>query len=75
MRSTLALLAICATLSAGCSAKAQPDPCAWVRPIRFTQESKAWLLEHQTDMPASLAADLEQVARYNDKVNAICGSE
>jgi len=54
--------------------------CAWARPIRLAEATTTWLRELYDEAgaplpgtPATLHADLEQVARHNDKHAAICG--
>jgi hypothetical protein len=46
--------------------------CAWAKPIRFSEATKAWLAE-RTPWPAPLRADLEKIARHNDKHRVFCG--
>lgn len=41
----------------------------WVKPIRFSEPTKEWLMK--TEWPPSLAADLDQVAKHNDKCKAL----
>jgi len=68
----LCLIAIAIFLSA-CSLPASTDVgCAWVRPIKFSQSTKAWLAEH-SPWPDPVRADLEKIARHNDKHRAFCG--
>ncbi|MBC8337129.1 MAG: hypothetical protein H8E39_00420 [Alphaproteobacteria bacterium] len=46
--------------------------CAWARPIKFSQTTKAWLAE-RSPWPEGARADLEKVARHNDKHRVFCG--
>lgn len=62
-------LGISVTFWAGCSSRC-PDPCAWVKPIQFQDETKAWL--NGLDWPSSAYEDFEEVAKHNDKVRVIC---
>jgi len=45
--------------------------CAWARPIRFAPETKEWLAGRMP-WPEQVRADLEKVARHNDKHQAFC---
>lgn len=74
MRSTSVLFLIAtATLSTACSVPVSVEvDCAWARPIRFAAATKDWLAARMP-WPEHLRADLEQVARHNDKHAAFCG--
>ncbi len=46
--------------------------CAWAKPILFSEATKTWLAE-RTPWPANVLADLERIARHNDKFKTFCG--
>jgi len=73
MKSTAALYLIAtATLSTACSVPVHVEvDCAWARPIRFQAPTKAWLAERMP-WPEQVRADLEKVARHNEKWGAFC---
>jgi hypothetical protein len=61
-----------ATFSAGCSLPAGGEAdCAWARPIRFGPATKDWLAE-RGPWPDPVRADLEKVARHNEKHETFC---
>ena len=71
---------ILTTLLTGCSipVTAMID-CAWAKPIRFSEETKAWLHTFYDDhgrplpmTPETLAADLAKVAKHNEKYEEFC---
>lgn len=45
--------------------------CAWSKPIRFSEATKAWLAE-RVPWPAHLRADLVKIARHNEKHRMFC---
>ena len=73
MRSTTALFLIAtATFSAGCSLPVSVEvDCAWARPIRLQPATKDWLAE-RGPWPDPVRADLEKVARHNEKHETFC---
>jgi hypothetical protein len=75
MRSTLGLILLTSAVSlTACSSRpltlSDVDPCSWVRPIEFSDETKAWL--EAIDWPTSAYADFNQIGDHNDKVREIC---
>ena len=73
MRSIAVLCLIAtATLSTACSVPAGIEAdCAWARPIRFAPATKDWLAARMP-WPEHVRADLEKIARHNDKHAAFC---
>jgi len=73
MKSTTALFLIAtATFSTGCSGPASVEAdCVWARPIRFAPATKAWLAARMP-WPEPVRADLEKIARHNEKLAALC---
>jgi hypothetical protein len=68
----LCLTAIAIFLSA-CSLPVSVDAdCAWAKPITFSPPTKAWLAE-RSPWPDSVRADLERIARHNEKFETFCG--
>ena len=73
MRSTmrLCLIAIAIFLSA-CSIPVSVEvDCAWAKPIRFSEPTKAWLRE-LSPWPAPVRADLDKIAKHNEKYGVFC---
>ncbi len=73
MQSTSVLFLIAtATFSTACSLPVSVEvDCAWARPIRFEAATKTWLAD-RLPWPDYVRADLEKVARHNDKHEAFC---
>lgn len=73
MQSTRVLFLIATvTFSTACSLPVTVEvDCAWARPIRFAPATKEWLAERMP-WPEYVRADLEKVARHNEKFEAIC---
>lgn len=73
LRLTLALCLTTTLCSMGCSHQppASPD-VSWVKPIYFHQETIDWLKSHRP-LPEAVREDLGQIARHNQKVEAIVG--
>lgn len=73
MKSTAALFLIAtATFSTACSLPAGVEvDCAWARPIRFTDATKAWLAAGMP-WPDQVRADLDKIARHNEKHGMFC---
>ena len=73
MRSTTALLLIAtATCSTACSLPISVEmDCAWARPIRFDAATKAWL-EALSPWPDPVRADLDKIAKHDEKHAAFC---
>ena len=73
MKSTAALFLIAtATFSTACSLPVSVEvDCAWARPIRFTDATKAWLAA-LSPWPDQVRADLENIAKHNEKHEAFC---
>ncbi len=68
----LSLIASVIFLSA-CSLPVSIDAdCAWAKPIRFSNATKAWLA-NQVPWPASVRADLVKIAKHNEKYGVFCG--
>ncbi|HXV73259.1 MAG TPA: hypothetical protein VD713_00875 [Sphingomonadales bacterium] len=58
----------------GCSAfhiRADLD-CAWAAPIRFSEETKAWL--GALEWPETAFADFKQIADHNELYGRFCGT-
>ena len=73
MKSTAALFLIAtATFSTACSLPVSVEAdCAWARPIRLADATKAWLAA-RIPWPDHVRADLEKIARHNEKYEAFC---
>ena len=69
----LPCLILTAIFLSACSLPVSIDvDCAWAKPIKFSGPTKAWLAD-RTPWPAPLRADLEKIARHNDKHRVFCG--
>jgi len=73
MKSTTALFLIATTIfSSACSLPVSVEvDCAWARPIRLQPATKDWLAE-RGPWPDPVRADLEKVARHNEKFETFC---
>lgn len=47
------------------------EPCAWVKPIEFSEDTKSWL--RGLEWPQTAYADFNKIGVHNDKVKALCG--
>ena len=45
--------------------------CAWAKPIRLSEPTKAWLVQ-RVPWPDPLRADLVKIARHNEKFETFC---
>ena len=45
--------------------------CAWAQPIRFSDATKAWLVQ-RVPWPDPLRQDLVKIARHNEKHEMFC---
>lgn len=78
MRLTLGLLLTASTIFlTACSTDritlSDTDPCAWVKPIEFSVETKNWLAG--LEWPDTAYTDFNKVGTHNDKVRELCGAE
>ena len=73
MKSTAFLCLIAtATFLTACSIPVRVDvDCAWARPIRFSEATKAWL-GALVPWPDHVRADLDKIAKHNEKHGALC---
>ncbi|MAF95886.1 MAG: hypothetical protein CMM60_09070 [Rhodospirillaceae bacterium] len=46
--------------------------CAWARPIKFSEPTKAWL-GALSPWPGHVREDLIKIARHNEKHRTFCG--
>lgn len=65
--------------NSSCTAKLSPKEiaklkaeCAWVRQIKFSEETKKWLAT--LEWPPSAFKDFSKIKRFNIKVNKFCKS-
>lgn len=60
------------TFLTACSSLEPPsaDPCSWVEPIRFQDQTKEWLRGFEWPPPAY--ADFDKIAKHNTKVDTFC---
>ena len=57
---------------AACAVPVQIDSdCAWAKPIRFSDVTKAWLVQ-RVPWPDPLRADLVKIAKHNEKYGVFC---
>ena len=68
MKLIVALFLLTVALSS-CGSRQPPPDTSWVREIRFSQETKDWLI--QSNPPDHVWVDLEKVAKHNDKVQEL----
>jgi len=70
----LMILSLSLTFLAACSAyrpdMTSMDPCIWVKPIEFNEETKEWLEDQ--DWPESAYEDFIQIYKHNLKVKELC---
>ena len=66
-------MAATAIFLSACSIPVSVDvDCAWAKPIRFSEPTKAWLRE-LSPWPGPVRADLDKIAKHNEKYGVFCG--
>jgi hypothetical protein len=73
MKSTAVPFLIATTIfSSACSLPVAVEAdCAWAKPIRFADATKAWLQAHMP-WPDHVRADLDKIAKHNEKHAVFC---